>query len=140
MIIVIRISGLVGLSKKLQETLHRIRLRRKYSAVLLQPTKENLKLLKIIRNYVAYGDIDDPTLTALVETRAIFKPTTKKPDTKTIIDQINKKTHNHWDIKPFFRLHSPRGGIDSKKHYGTTRQAVLGDNKKDINKLVRRML
>ena len=40
MMVVIRIKGLVGLDKKREETLKRLRLRKKYSAVILQE-KEN---------------------------------------------------------------------------------------------------
>jgi hypothetical protein len=40
-------------------------------------------------------------------------------------------------LKGFFRLHPPRKGIDSKLQYP---KGVLGNNKKDINKLIERML
>lgn len=139
MILVIRISGMVDVPPRIKEGLNRLRLRRKYVAVLLKSTPENLKLLIRLRNYVAYGDIDKETLCLLIEKRALPKPNTKKPSTEKIIEQFEKSSRN-LDIKPFFRLHPPRGGIDSKKHFGVTKNAVLGDNKKNINALVRRML
>jgi large subunit ribosomal protein L30 len=40
-------------------------------------------------------------------------------------------------IKPFFRLHPPRGGINSKEKFP---KGSLGDNQEKINELVRRML
>ena len=49
------------------------------------------------------------------------------------------KTPEHLGLKPFFRLHSPRGGINSKAHF-PVRKGVLGDNKEKINELVKRML
>ena len=139
MILVIRISGIVNLTKDIKETLYRIRLRKKYSAVLAAPTLKNMKLLKIIRNYVAYGDINNETLRELIKARAILKDKTKKIDVDKIIEQIEKKDSESWDIKPFFRFHPPRGGIDSKKHFGKGK-GVLGDNKNKIKELVRRML
>jgi len=51
MILAIRISGLVEIPKKVNETLFRMRLRRKYAAVLLKPTEENMKLLASVRNF-----------------------------------------------------------------------------------------
>ena len=140
MILVIRISGLVDVPRKLQEGLFRIRLRRKYSATLLRPTPENIKLLRHLRNHVAFGEIDNDTLSLLVEKRAELKSKSKKSSTTNIIDQIEKKDMKLWEIKPFFRLHPPRGGIDSKNHFGTSKKSVLGDNKKEINNLLRRML
>jgi len=140
MILAIRISGLVEIQKRVQETLFRLRMRRKYSAVLLKPTTENIKLLRKVRDHIAYGDIDKDTLTLLIQKRAIQKNKAKKIDLEKIVEQIEKKDSKSWEIKPFFRLHPPRGGIDSKNHFGTSKKAVLGDNKEKINLLVRRML
>jgi len=139
MILAIRISGQVELSHAPKETLHRIRLRRKYSAVLLQATPENLKLLKKIRNQISYGEITNETILELLKKRAqpIKKNTKIVPE--EIVSQLDKKKLKDLGIKPFFRLHPPRGGIDSKKHFGTTSKAVLGENKK-MDELVRRML
>lgn len=139
MIIAIRISGLVDMPRKLEETLYRIRLRKKYSAVLIHPKPEIIKLLKKIRNHIAYGDISKETLKLLIEKRAVPKDRSKKVNVEKTIEQIEKNSKN-LDIKPFFSLHPPRGGIDSKKHFGTSKKAVLGDNKDKINDLVRRML
>ena len=46
------------------------------------------------------------------------------------------KTLDGSGIKPFFRLHPPRGGINTKYHFP---KGVLGENK-EINKLILRML
>ena len=139
MILVIRISGMVDVPPRAKEGLNRLKLRRKYSAVLLKPAPENLKLLIKLRNYVAYGDIDKETLHLLIEKRGTPIESSKKISPEKVIEQLEKSSRN-LDIKPFFRLHPPRGGIDSKKHFGVTKNAVLGDNKKNINLLVRRML
>jgi len=117
MIIAIRISGLVNVPDKVQESLFRLRLRRKYSAILLEETPENKKILAKLRNYLSYGKLNDETLASLLKERGKGK---KKEEIK------------------FFRLHPPRKGIDAKKHAGV-RKGVLGYNK-EINELVGRML
>lgn len=138
MIIVIRISGLVEVPNDVQETLYRMRLRKKYTAILLKETEENEKLLKIVRNFVAYGKINDETLSLLLQKRA--KSSNKaKIESKTVIEQLKKKDLSDLGIKPFFGLHPPRGGIDSKIHF-PIKKGVLGDNKEKINDLIRRML
>ncbi len=139
MILVIRISGLVNVPKKINEALYRLRLRRKYSAVLLKPSTENQKLLKKIRNYVAYGDINKEALKKLIMKRAHTIPKESEIDAEKIIWQLEKKSLKKLGIKPFFRLHPPRKGIESKKHFGVGK-GVLGDNKEKINELVERML
>ncbi|MEK6892985.1 MAG: uL30 family ribosomal protein [Nanoarchaeota archaeon] len=138
MILIIRISGLVEMPSNAQETLFRMRLRRKYSAVLIKDTSENKKILQKIRNFVAYGPINQETLIQLIEKRAQVIGN-NKIDSAKITEQLEKGRTEDLGIKPFFRLHPPRGGIDSKTHF-PIRKGVLGDNKEKINDLVRRML
>lgn len=141
MIAIIRISGLVNVSKEVQETLYRMRLRRKYACVLASETPEEIKKLKKIRSFVAYGKINEETIEKLIKFRgkAIDKKKTEALlDTKKTTEKIIKgESFESLGIKPFFRLHPPRKGINSKIHYP---KGVLGDNKEDINKLIERML
>ncbi len=137
MILVIRISGLVQIPNDVQETLYRMRLRQKYSAILIDDTSENAKLLLKVRNFVAYGNISEDTLKALIAARG------ERLDRKQVSGAMKVPTNesevDKSGLKPFFRLHPPRGGIDGKVHFGT-RKGVLGNNGNKINDLVRRML
>ncbi len=139
MIVVIRIAGQVHLTEEMEETFNRIRLRRKYSATLLPETKETAKLLLRIRNFISYGQIDTATLANLLAARAQPLKAGAKIDPKKIMTEIEKKSLQELGLKPFFRLHPPRGGIDSKKHAGGKGKGVLGENK-NINALIERML
>ncbi len=120
MICIIRIAGETGLDGKIKETLSRLRLRKKYSCVVLEkPDESQSGMLKLVSDFVAYGEINDETYKKLKEIRG---------------KKVNGK------LKPFFRLHPPRKGIDSKKHFGESRKGVLGNNKEKINELLLRML
>ncbi len=137
MIIAIRIRGIIDVPRNVEETLFRIKLRRKYAAVLVNESPENMKLLKKIRYYISYGRISEGLLERLIKIRG--KPTNKKEvDAKKILAELGKKSLEELGIKPFFRLHPPRGGIESKKHAGVGK-GVLGENK-EIEKLVEKML
>jgi large subunit ribosomal protein L30 len=115
MIAIIRITGQVGLRSEIKETLDRLKLRKKYSCtVIKKPTKVEEGMIQAVRNFVAYGEISEETYKELVEKRG-------KQGTS------------------FFRLHPPRKGIDSKKHFGV-KKGVLGNNKEKINDLIQRML
>jgi len=117
-IAVIRISGIVGVPEDIENTLYRLRLRRKYVCVVIDADDKSLQgLLDKVKFYVAYGEISKETHDKLIKARG-------KKD-------IDGK------LKPFFRLHPPRGGIKSKIQYP---KGVLGNNKEDINKLIERML
>ena len=138
LIAVIRIAGQVKVKEDIKNTLYRLRLRKKYVCVLINPDNENLiGMLNRVKYYVAYGEIEKNILEKLLTARG------KKLDGKKInsedvaSDLMNGKNLEELGIKPFFRLHPPRGGIRSKLQYP---RGVLGDNKKDINKLIERML
>ena len=138
MIAIIRIHGMVKISYKIEETLHRLRIRRKYACVVLKPTKEEEGMIKKIRDFVAFGEIKKETFEKLVEKRGKLIDKTKKLDSKKIVEEIlNGKTYEEVNLKPFFRLHPPRKGIKSKIHFP---KGVLGDNGEKINDLIERML
>ncbi len=141
MILAIRISGLVEIPQRDNETLMRIRLRRKFSATLLKDTEENNKLIQNIRNHIAYGSVSKEDLLVLLEKRAQPIDKKKKIDVKSAVDALmsGKATFESLNIKPFFRLHPPRGGIDSKLHY-PKKKGVLGNHGDKIGILLRRML
>jgi large subunit ribosomal protein L30 len=117
MIAVIRITGQVKIRKEIEETLNRLRLKKKYSCIILEkPKQEELGMIEKVRDFVAFGELNHETFKKLIEARGKFS---------------KSKTH--------FRLHPPRKGIESKKHFGVGK-GVLGNNKEKINELVGRML
>ena len=139
MIAVIRIGGLVKVKKPIAETLYRLRLRRKYSCILVdEKNKEVMDMVKKVKDYVAYGNINQETLVKLLKARMQVLDKKQVRDADVIAKEIiNGKNLEELGLKSFFRLHPPRKGIKSKLHYP---KGVLGDNKDDINKLIERML
>lgn len=117
MIAVIRIRGQVGLKKDIAETLSRLRLRRKYACVVIdKPNEAQMGMINSVRNCVSFGEISKELYKKIVDSRG-------KKDTEG-------------NLKPFFRLHPPRGGAHTKLHYP---KGILGENK-EIEKLIGRML
>ena len=138
MICIIRIKGKVGINKDVNETLNRLRLRKKYSCVVLNPKKEQSGMIKKVTDFIAFGEIKEDTFNKLIEMRGQIINKSKKIDVKKIVEEIKKgKKYEELNLKPFFRLHSPRKGINSKIHFP---KGVLGNNKNKINDLIERML
>lgn len=137
--VVIRIEGMVKVNKDIAETLERLRLKRKYSAVLIDVENKSVKgMLEKVKNAVAFGNIGKKTLIKLIEERGQIVNKNKKIDPEKVADELLKgKLLSDFGFKPFFRLHPPRKGIKSKLQYP---KGVLGNNKNDINKLIERML
>ncbi len=133
MIVVIRISGMVEVRREAQETLYRLKLRRKYACVVLEEKKEILGMIEKVRNFAAYGKLNQEDFKELVEKRG--QPLDKKK--KIVAFEFGRGSFEEHNLKPFFRLHPPRGGIDSKIHYP---KGVLGNHGDKINILLRRML
>ena len=115
MIVVIRITGDVNLDRDIRETFNRLKIRRKYSCIVFNPSpnKEQEGMINKVKNLIAFGKISDETFKKLKEKRG---------------------TKNHPN---FFRLHPPRGGAKTKIHFP---KGILGDNGDKINDLIERML
>lgn len=140
MIAIIRITGGVGKDRHIVETLEGLKLGRKYSCTLISEDKTSLGMLKKVENFVAYGEIDDKTLMDLVRERAkIFGKKNEKPKNpdKIAAELSSGKTLKECGLKPFFGLHPPRGGINTKLHFP---KGVIGNHGKEINKLIAKML
>ena len=60
MIAVVRIRGLCRIRKDLADTLYMMRLYNKNHAVVLEETKQNLGMIKKVKDFVAYGKIEEP--------------------------------------------------------------------------------
>jgi large subunit ribosomal protein L30 len=139
---IIRISGLNAIRREDSETLDRLRLRKKFTCAVLRNKPEVLGMIKKVRNYTAYGDIDKETLAKIIEKRGKKVDKAKKTEKADKIAEemfsgkIEKKFED-FNIKPYFPLHPPRKGIKSKLHYP---KGVLGDHGDKIKLLIERML
>lgn len=115
MIALIRIAGQVNLNKDIKETLERLNLKRKYHCFIIEnPNDVEKGMIKKVKEFIAYGEISKETYEKLKKARG-------------------------YQGEKFFRLNSPRKGIDSKKPFGLNK-GVLGDNKEKINELILRMI
>ncbi len=138
MITIIRIAGMIEKNKEISETLSRLRLRRKYSCVVVEENEVVKGMLQKIRSFVAYGEIDKKTLIELIKSRGQLLDKNEKINAEKVAEKIiSQGNMKDLEIKPFFRLHPPRKGIDSKQHFP---KGVLGNQGKEINKLIERML
>jgi len=149
MIAAIRISGLIKVEKKkVEETMQRLRLKRKYTCVILDEKPETLGMIRIVKNLIAYGKIDEKTLTLLLKHRGkkignVKAKLTEAEAAKVAKEVMAGKKLESLGIVPFFGLHPARGGIYTKLHFP---KGVLGHNRdkktneEKINELIERML
>lgn len=139
-IAIILIRGFIGIRGDIKDTLHLLRLYKKFSCVVVDKTPSIMGMIIKCKDYITYGEIDDQTYKSLVEKRGQeFKGRLEdvrgKIKYNKFIQVGNKK------LKPYFRLSPPKGGFERK---GTKTSfvsgGVLGYRGDKINDLIKRML
>ena len=120
---VIRVRGLVRVKKEINDTMNILGLYRKNYCVFVD--KKDLGMIKKIKDYVTYGEIDKETEDILVKNKA---EKTKNKEGKDV-------------IKRFFRLNSPKKGFGRKGiKVSFVAKGALGNRGEKINDLLKRMI
>ena len=113
MILVLRIAGQVKNKKKDNETLKRLKMNKKFSAILVEDNDAiRMGMVKAVGYMVAYGKVDE-----------------------AFIKELNEKRPAKEGV---YFLHPPRGGFKKSSKVATPK-GILGKHE-DIVKLVGRML
>lgn len=153
MLAVIRIRGRTGIRKEAEDTARLLSLTRINHLVIVPEETQTQGMLKKVKDYVTWGEIDKETLELLLEHRLLLKGR-KKPETDKLKETTGYKSYKDMakallsgkskmkDIEgvvPIFRLHPPRGGLEYiRKPYG--QGGTGGYRGKEINTLIRKML
>jgi len=146
----VRIRGVVGAPSSIKNTLHILRLRKKFSCVLIQYEQVQTGMLNKVKDYVSYGLIKSDVLKNLLLERGkkIGNKPLKHDELASKIDDITKDLINFkikpadlnkFGIKPFFRLHPPRGGFKKETRLPWPK-GILGNTGDNINELITKML
>ncbi len=153
-VVVIRIRGGIGVKKTLKDTMSMLRLYKKHTCVILNNTPSTVGMVKKLKDYVTWGEIDEPTIKLLLSKRGKLpgnKPLTEeyvKEKLKLTIDEFTKEfvtdKKQLKDIpgfKQFFRLSPPIKGFERK---GIKKPFSLGGSlgyrKDKINELIHKMI
>ena len=124
-IVVIRVRGLIGISKDIKDGLNMLGLYKKNYCVIVPSNPSYLGMINKVKDYVTWGNIDDETEKLLLKKRG-----------KRIKDKEGKDV-----MRKFFRLNSPRKGFGRKGiKLPFSVSGALGDRKEKINDLIKRMI
>jgi large subunit ribosomal protein L30 len=127
MIAVVRIHGRVDVNQRARETLDRLRIRKKLNCVFIDEKDAVLMgMVRSVKDYIMYGSVSKEFVDRVVEARGELKDKSKK----------SKKTLEN--IKPWIRLHPPRGGFKKSTKLQVPK-GIIGRHE-DITKLIERML
>jgi large subunit ribosomal protein L30 len=140
-IAVIRLRGRRNMKPKIADTLKLLKLERTNQAVVYKATASIIGMLKVAKDYVAFGTMTKETLEALIAKRgekgAKKASETAKPADVAEAVFAGKKIGDF--IDPVFRLMPPRKGLKSVKRPDL---AISEDGSVDalIKKMMRRCL
>lgn len=116
---IIKVRGMWGIKPKIKSTMEKLNLTRVNHCVLIDDSPTYIGMLKICKDYVAYGPISNEMIEKLITKRG-RKPGNKKIDQEDISGFVEKfiqgKTNiKTLGIKPVFRLKPPKKGYKSVK-------------------------
>lgn len=152
--VIIRLRGLSGVPPDVAETLRKLRLTRKYSAVIYPKSPSIEGMLAVVKDWVTWGEIDENTLKELLVKRgrlvgneSVTEAFIKSKFGMNIDDFVKAlidgklQLHKLDDlIKPVFRLHPPKGGFKKSTRKPIGSDGELGYRGSEINKLLLKMM
>ncbi len=138
-IAVIRIRGRIKIRHDIKNALEMLRIYRKNYCAVLDPSPDNMGMIKKVKDYVTWGEIDDETFKLLIEKRGMLYKGNEK-DRRGKISYKKFLVFGDKRYKRFFRLHPPKGGFERKGvKIPFSVGGALGYRGDKINNLIKRM-
>ena len=147
---VVRIRGGVNTRPEIKDTLKMLRLNRVNHAVVLKEDPNFRGMIQVVKDYVAWGKLEEDTLSMLLEKRGrlsgnrrltdqIVKEKTSYGSIKEFAKAVNEGKASLKDagVKPVFRLHPPRKGVTTTKK--TVQQGGVLGRHEAIGDLITKM-
>ncbi|MBI2657866.1 50S ribosomal protein L30 [Candidatus Woesearchaeota archaeon] len=136
----VRVRGITEIRVKVEDTLRMLRLYRKNYCAVIPGNETYLGMLKMAKDYITWGEIDDETFRILVDKRGeAFNG--KEKDSRGKINYNDFVVVGNKKIKKYFRLSPPVKGFGRKGIKHSFQQGgALGYRGDKINDLIRRMV
>lgn len=150
MLAAVRLRGEVNVDKKIKDTLSLLNLHKINHCVLVPNTPSYKGMLQVVKDYVAFGEVEPEMLAKLLQKRARLPGNRSLSDdvlkgnsefgsveelSKAIIE--GKASIEDLNLKPVLRLHPPRGGLKNIKWHFS--KGELGYQGEEINNLLNKM-
>lgn len=150
-IAIVQIRGTVKTHPDVRKTLELFRLKQKHACVVVEDNSVSRGMLKKIKDYTTYGTISEDFYVKMLDARGECVGKTSLKDNKVDSKKLAKEFfadelklrdfESKYQVKPFFRLHPPKGGFEKggiKKTFN--QKGVLGEREDKISELIEKML
>lgn len=154
-LIAVRVDGAPTVKPPEQSTLDALRMKTRFSAVLLQDNPSVRGMLQRAKDHVTWGEAKKDDIKLLLSSRArtseglgISSKFVKQKTTFAGLSELLSELHSGkftlaklWEIgvKPVFRLHPPRGGFAKSSKRAFTEGGELGYRKDGLRDLLTKM-
>lgn len=148
---VILIRGTLNTHPDVKKTLELLRLKKKHTCVVVDNNQVNIGMLQKVKDYVTFGTIDEVAFAEIIVKRGELVGQTKVEGSKVDAKKVAKEYFEgklklrefteKYNLKPFFRLHPPKGGFERggiKTPFA--KGGVLGNRREKVNELIVKML
>jgi large subunit ribosomal protein L30 len=149
---VVQVRGVINTRRDIRDTLKMLRLHHINHCVLVADTPENLGMIRKVKDYIAYGEVDAATIESLLRTRGRVigdMPLTDDyirsnssfggiVDFAQALASGQSKLRDIPGLKPVLRLHPPRKGYKTTKRT-FIQGGALGYYGQEINTLLYKM-
>ena len=149
---VVRVRGISDVWYEIKDTLKMLNLPRNCYATLIDDRPSYIGMLRKAQNYITWGEVSRDTILLLLRKRGRTlgdKPLTDEyaksvgynslEDLADAIYRLEVEFKKLPNIKPFFRLHPPRGGYRGSVKKSFQAGGVTGYRGEAINDLIKRM-
>jgi len=150
---IVRVRGTVNIKEGITDTMKMLRLNSANHCVVVPETPSYRGMLQKVKDYVTWGEIDEPTMARLLLLRGkiiggepisegFVRENTEFDSIEELSKAVcaNKVNLSKIDgLKPVFRLNPPKKGFRTVKRAYTI-GGTLGYRGKDINALLERMM
>ena len=149
MFAIVRLRGEVNVRPEIKDTLEMLRIHRVNHCVVVKEDAHYRGMIQKVKDYVAWGKIDDDTLAMLLERRGRlsgnrrltekYLESTPYRSFKDLASALNSGSVSlkELEIKPIFRLHPARKGLKTTKK--TAQQGGDLGFRQDLADLIKRM-
>ena len=138
---VVRIRGIINIHRDVKKTLEMLNLYRKNYCTLIPNTPSMLGMVKRVKDYITWGEVEDSTIKLLFEKRGLLYEGSEEDSKGKIKYDSRYNTFNGKKYKKYFKLQPPKGGFERKGIKKTFNVGgALGYRKEEINKLVEKMI
>lgn len=150
MFAIVRLRGEVNVRPEIKATLAMLHIHRVNHCIVVKEDPHYRGMIQMVKDYVAWGKIDDDTLALLLEKRGrlsanrrlteqYLKENTSYSSFQELASAITSGSTslNELEIKPIFRLHPARKGLRTTKK--TVPQGGDLGFRSDLTDLIKRM-